>query len=221
MNETGKVDRRTFLKISGAVLGASVLCCSGTVLVGTQTRVDDFVNLYSIEESKNVKKVLVAYGSKCGSTGEVAEAIAKVFTEKGAAVDVLRVQDISNIDQYDAVVLGSAARMGKLLPEAVSFAEKHAEILQRTPTAYFTTGITMVHDTPENRTQAEGYLDPLCAIQTPLAKGLFAGKVERSKMELLWKLALSFDKEGEMRDADYRDWEKIGAWAADTASKML
>jgi len=36
-------------------------------------------------------RILIAYASKCGSTGEVAQAISQVLCDAGATVDVRRV----------------------------------------------------------------------------------------------------------------------------------
>ncbi len=42
-----------------------------------------------MEQEDNGQKILVAYASKYGSTGGVADAIGKGLCSKGAAVDVL------------------------------------------------------------------------------------------------------------------------------------
>jgi len=143
-------------------------------------------------------RVLVAYASKCGSTGEVAEAIGQVLCDAGMAVDVRRVQDVQDLHPYRAVVIGSAARMGRLLPDAVRFAKKHAQALSGMTTAYFTTGTTMKEDTPENRKMAASFLDPLRQIKEPVGLGLFAGKVDPATLEPLWRLLMSQVKSGAM-----------------------
>jgi len=94
-------------------------------------------------------RILIAYASKCGSTGEVAQAIGQVLCDAGATVNVRRVQDVKDLGPYRAVMIGSATQMEALLPEAIDFAKKHQAVLQRVTTAYFTVGITMVQDTPE------------------------------------------------------------------------
>jgi flavodoxin len=81
--------------------------------------------------------VLVAYASREGSTAEIAETIGMVLREAGAEVDVLPVKEVHNLDGYDAVVLGSAVHIGKVLPEAVQFAKRHQPVLADLPVAYF------------------------------------------------------------------------------------
>jgi len=58
-------------------------------------------------------KVLVAYASLCGSTAEVAEEAAHILEAHGADVRVCDVDDVTNLDDYGAVVLGTAIRMGR------------------------------------------------------------------------------------------------------------
>lgn len=165
-------------------------------------------------------KILIAYASRCGSTGEVAQAIADELSATGLDVDVLRVQDVRSLSEYQAVIIGSAARMGKLLPEARRFGRKFRKALQKTSTAYFTTGVIMVEDTPENRAQAEGYLESLCQIKKPISKGLFAGKVDHNKLGAFFRMTMSSITEGIMANGDHRDWESIRGWAKELAPQL-
>jgi menaquinone-dependent protoporphyrinogen oxidase len=167
-------------------------------------------------------KVLVVYASRAGSTGEVAEAIAEELGKAGASVDSRRVQDVRDLGAYRAVILGSAARMGKLLPEALSFVKLHQSELRDRPVAYFMAGTTMIEDTPEHRQTALGYLQPLREVKAPVGEpGLFAGKVDHTKLSFPWNFMLSFVKEGAMTDADHRNWDAIRGWAKGVAPAVL
>jgi menaquinone-dependent protoporphyrinogen oxidase len=215
------ITRRSFLRRGVLIAGAAVVVVGGAgVAVASQQPNIEFAQSSFGKEQPMAKKVLVAYASKCGSTGEIAQAIGEELGKADLAVDVRRVQDVKDLSGYQAVVLGGATRMGKMLSEAGQFAEKNRAALSQMNTAYFTTGITMVKDTPENRKQATGYLDPLCQVRQPVSKGLFAGKVDHTKMEFPFNVALSFVKEGEMADADYRDWDAIRAWSRETAALL-
>jgi menaquinone-dependent protoporphyrinogen oxidase len=160
-----------------------------------------------------VNRILVAYATKCGSTAEIATAIGKLLSSAGAEVDVRRVQDVKDVKGYQAVVIGSATRMEKILPEAIDFANRHRRVLQQIPTAYFTVGVTMVEDTAENRAKAAGYLEPLCQIKRPASLGLFAGKVDHARLDPFTRFALSWVKEGPLAGGDFRNWDAINAWA--------
>ncbi|MDL1923501.1 flavodoxin [Chloroflexi bacterium CFX3] len=163
-----------------------------------------------------MQKILIAYASKAGSTAEVAEFIAKVMREAGAAVDVRPVRDVRDISAYQGVLLGSAIRMGKVLPEVVNFAKTHAAALAHLPVAYFNVNMTLKDDTPENRTIVDAYLDPLRAICTPVSTAAFAGKMDYSRLGWLLRFFFSRSKgkeENPIPEGNWLDWEKIRTWA--------
>ena len=56
------------------------------------------------------KKILITYASRLDATTGVAQAIGKTFTECGAQVDVLPMNEVRDLDSYQAVVAGSAVR---------------------------------------------------------------------------------------------------------------
>jgi menaquinone-dependent protoporphyrinogen oxidase len=159
------------------------------------------------------KKILIAYATRYGSTGEVAQAVGKVLQEAGAEVDVLNIQDIKDITPYQGVIIGSAARLGKLYASAIKFVNKHAKDLVGIPTAYFYVGTIMNQDTLENRKKAGEVLEPLRRAKEPISIGFFGGKVDPTKLEPFWRFIVSFVKEGEMAPGDHRDWNAVNAWA--------
>lgn len=164
------------------------------------------------------EKILVAYASKCGSTGEVAEAIGQVLCDGGAATDVRLAKDVTDVNGYRAVVVGSAVRMGQWLPEAVKFVETHQDALNQMPVAYFTVCMTMQEDTEENRREVMGYLDPVREIVQPRDVGLFAGAIDYSKMGFVFRLVIKAMK---VPEGDFRNWDNIRDWAASVRPLLL
>ena len=81
------------------------------------------------QERVPMTRVLVAYATKSGSAQGVAEKIGETLTNRGAEVEVRSVKERLDVTSYDAVVLGSAIRMGKWLKSATSFAEKNRDYL--------------------------------------------------------------------------------------------
>jgi menaquinone-dependent protoporphyrinogen oxidase len=132
----------------------------------------------------------------------------------GAAVDVRLVKDTNDLSPYQGVIVGSAIRMGKWLPEAVEFVKTYQDSLSRLPVAYFAVCLTMKDDTVENRRKALGYLDPIRK-QFPKVKpadiGLFAGAVDYKKLSFASSLILKVKGAPE---GDFRNWEAIRIWAA-------
>jgi len=209
------MDRRQFLKLAGGAVGASVLGCGGLAAWGMKKPAVEFAESSC---DGGTGRVLVAYASLAGSTGEVAEAIGRVLCAGGAAMDVRRVQDVADPSEYRAVVLGSAIRMGRLLPEMVSFVEKNASVLQVMPTAYFVCCGILRDDTQENRDEASGYLDPVRQVVGPVGEGLFAGKIDYGTIAPLEANSLRML---EAPEGDWRDWEAIRAWAGELAPVLL
>lgn len=167
------------------------------------------------------RSILIAYGTRAGSTQEVSEFIAKLFRDKGAQVDVLPVEKVRSVTPYCAVILGTATRMGQPLANVVNFVKKHAHDLAPLPIAYFVVGITMREDTPQNRARAAAVLDALVNLKRPLSEGLFAGKVDYAKIEQPWRFFVSHNKSEEMREGDWRNWDAIRAWGEQLAPTFM
>jgi menaquinone-dependent protoporphyrinogen oxidase len=205
-----KLNRREFLRtgsIAAAAIGVTL--CGGTALAASyQPKID----LPSIHYGENVQssRFLVAYASKAGSTAEVAERIGQVLSKRGAAVDVLPIGKVQDLGAYQGVVVGSAIRIGKLLPEAQGFVEKNQAALQHKVFSAFVVCMTMKVDTPENRTRVGAYLNPLRALVKPASEGLFAGVIDPGKLGLVDQALIALRK---MPVGDFRKWDQIEAWA--------
>ncbi len=163
------------------------------------------------------RRVLVLYATRAGSTAEVAEFIGKKLSEAGWSVDVEGVSTARDLRGYQAVVIGSAIRMGSVLPEIRKFVQARRAELTRLPVAYFVVCMTMQEDTPANRAEANGYLDPLRSEVKPVEVGLFAGKVDYSKLGAGTRLMA---KMADLRAGDYRNWTAIEAWAGALAARL-
>ncbi len=214
---TRKLSRRDFLKITGVTLGTGVVACSGLTVLATHS---PSVTLpeSTFGDQNMSKKILIAYASKCGSTGEVATAIGKTLAQNGAHVDVMPIKKVTDLSGYQAVFVGSAIRAGKWLREAAGFVSKNRAILQGIPTSYFTVCMTMKDDTPANRAKAAGFIDPVRAALAPAAEGYFAGKVDPKRLSFIESTML---KAKNVPEGDFRDWDKIRDWAQSTYTQIF
>jgi menaquinone-dependent protoporphyrinogen oxidase len=165
-----------------------------------------------------MNKILVTYATRAGSTFEVAVLVAEVLRTTGATVDVRYVRAVHELKGYDAVVIGSAIRMGQWLPEAVEFVKAHREALSHLPTAYFLVSGFLREDTPEMRQRALAYLDPVRTILEPTSIGLFAGKMDYSKMDWIDR---SIAEAVSSSQGDWRNWETIRNWAHDLSRLIV
>jgi menaquinone-dependent protoporphyrinogen oxidase len=163
------------------------------------------------------KKVLVAYASVSGSTGEIADAIGKVLTECGAAVQVSHVRDVSGVVGYHAVVLGSSIRSGQWLPGALQFLDVFRAMLSHIPVAYFTACLALVSDPVDSRRTVLAYMEPILQRAPevkPVGLGLFAGSLEPGQQ-------LPSTSTLRVAQGDYRNWAAIQSWAAEVAPNLL
>ena len=218
MSVKSKITRRRFLMLAGGTVGVTGLACCGLTVLSTQQPAVEFVESSCGGENEMSEKILVAYASKCGSTGEVAEAIGQTLCDAGAAVDVRLANDVADVSGYRAVVVGSAIRAGQWLPEATKFVETHQGALSRVPVAYFVVCLTMKDDTEENRRTVAAYLDSMREMVQPVDEGLFAGAMNYSKLALPIRLMMKAMKSPE---GDFRDWDSIRAWAAGVHPTLL
>ena len=162
-------------------------------------------------------KILVTYASRLGSTTGVAEAIGKTLAESGVEVEVRRMQDVTDLAPYSAVVAGSAIRGKQWLPEALQFMQRHQAALRQKPFAAFLVCMTLAMKNGEKyRPHVASFLDPVRAMAKPVSTGLFAGVLDIGKVEsfsnrLKFRLSVMF---GVWKEGDHRDWNAIREWAA-------
>ena len=213
-NNEKPISRRKFLKTALISTGGVLAACAGITGVSMVPPHIDFIETQCEEENK-MKKVLIAYASKSGSTGEISEAIAQDLCDAGYSVDVKLVKDAKDLSGYDAVVVGSAIRMGNPLNEAVKFIKKNKKVLQKIPVAYFTVGIAMKEKTEEAEEKALSFMGKMTEQYDPKVMTAFAGVVDYQKLSPFFRKVLSAADDETMGEGDFRDWDAIHAWAAE------
>jgi menaquinone-dependent protoporphyrinogen oxidase len=220
--------RRTFIrnsaKITGAVMGAATL---GKELLLPQTIEAAHVQFPESRCGRNKKgrhKILIAYASEFGTTGEVAKALAKVFCQEGHTVDTKWVKHVQDIHTYDAVIIGSAIQYDTWMFEATEFVTANQHILHTLPVAYFFTCLTLSKRTEKAKRKAAVYAKKVSSLVprvTPVSVEGFAGVLDYSKMSFftrqIFKVGMSIMG---VREGDYRDWDAIRAWAKGLHGKL-
>ena len=156
-------------------------------------------------------RVLITYATRAGSTTEVAATIAESLKERGYSVDVKPIKERPALTEYQAVVIGSAVRMGNWLPEAVEFVKANRETLSRLPVALFTVHMLNIGQDEQSRSNRLAYLNPVRPFITPVDEAYFVGKMDFSRLSFFDRLIAKMVKAVE---ADHRDWEAIRAWAS-------
>jgi menaquinone-dependent protoporphyrinogen oxidase len=216
MDGTDKITRRRFLWAAGGILAGSMLACGGSLaLAAAPTPALDYGHTNCGKES-TMNKVLVAYASRYGSTAEVAQAIAEELCRRGQAADVHSVEDAVDLTAYDAVVVGSAIRMGRWLPAATQFVERHHAALRDVPTAFFTVHMLAIDDSEQSRQARAAYTAAERSLVTPVLEAFFTGKIDPQQLNFVEKLMF---KATGSPGGDLRSWETIRTWADTVAAR--
>jgi len=158
------------------------------------------------------RKVLVAYATRAGSTAGVAERVAEVLNRSGFAAQAVSAKEAHDVGSYDAVVVGSAIRAGKLMPELLKFLDQNKAALESKPLAAFIVCLAMKDGDEKGRATAGAYLDPLRLRVKPLSEGLFAGAYDPAKVNFALRTVM--DKVIKAPPGDFRQWDQVEAWAA-------
>jgi menaquinone-dependent protoporphyrinogen oxidase len=169
-------------------------------------------------------KLLVTYASRTGSTAEIAEAIGKSLSQNDMNVDVLPMQDVKDLAPYSAVIVGSAIRQAKWLPEGMKFIQDHRAELARKRVATFTVCITLAMSNSDQYRQAvREWIAPVRTRVEPISEGLFAGKLDFRRLPfsfdtLKFRLVVAL---GIFPKDDRRDWKAIHDWVESLCPRLL
>lgn len=150
-------------------------------------------------------RVLVAYATKLGSTGEIAETIAQLLRDGGHRALALHARDVGSLDDWDAVILGSAVYAAHWQKDARRFIERFREDLTARPLWLFSGG-------PLDRRLARAD-QPI----TPYAAEITAGLGARAHRTFGGRLAPDAAVDPQVlqthRIGDFRDWQAIVEYA--------
>jgi menaquinone-dependent protoporphyrinogen oxidase len=161
-------------------------------------------------------RVLVTYATRHASTAEIAETIGHVLTNAEVAdiVDVLPVQDVDNVEDYDAVLLGSAIYEGRWLKPALAFVRANSEDLADRPVWFFSSG--PIGEPPVPNTDVSEVSALAEQIQARGHK-VFGGQLRLAELQLAERSVM---RQVHGVEGDYRDWDAIRAWGSDVAESL-
>ena len=190
-------------------------------------------------EQTTKARVLVAYATNCGSTEEIAQAIGKTLVTSGMATDVRKIEEVTNLERYAAVIIGAPMILG-WHRAAIKFLKRHRQALSQIPTALFFTALSLTQ-TPETvafpvfvdpelakpparaerlsfkeryATQSN-YLRPVLRAAPhlkPASIAFFGGKLALYQLDPFQALFVSLIIQA--TPGDRRNWPAIEAWAA-------
>jgi len=171
-----------------------------------------------VRDPGRVTKVLVAYASKNGSTAEIAEAIAQTLRQAGSSADCAEAGEVTSLEPYDAVVLGSAVYIKRWRADAKRFLRKYATQLAQRPFWVFSSGPAGEPKRDPNPT----WLEPPKIVERVEQLGarghvVFGGRLPTDPRS---PTARAMVKNCPPEFRDRRDWDEINAWAASIALEL-
>ncbi len=163
--------------------------------------------------------VLVAAASRYGATDEIAERIGADLASLGVDVEVKKLEDVRELDRYEAFVLGSGIYLGTWPKRARRFVDEHAAEFSAHPTWLFGSGSIVGHPPVADDPNAvrTTLVETLVKSTHAREHKLFAGKLDKRKLGLAAKLSVSLARATE---GDHRDWQAVDAWAAAIAREL-
>ena len=161
-------------------------------------------------ESEATMRVLVAWGSKRGGTEGIARMVGEELTSRGFTVALSRAGRVSELDAYDAAIVGGALYGFRWHREARRLLARHVSELRRIPVWLFSSG--PLDDSADRRE-----IPPVNSVAVlmdrigALGHVTFGGRLEPTAHGLA-AAALAREHSG-----DWRNPLRIRAWAAQIA----
>jgi menaquinone-dependent protoporphyrinogen oxidase len=159
--------------------------------------------------------ILVTAASRHGATYEIAEEIGRALMHHGLETEVVPIEDVRNVADYDAVVIGSAVYLGQWLEPARSFVEHRRDELALRPTWLFSSG--PIGGPPRPRARDAVHVDDLVEATAARDHRLFTGRLDRHRLGFRERaVVFAFHAE----EGDFRNWGDIADWAAEIANAL-
>jgi menaquinone-dependent protoporphyrinogen oxidase len=170
--------------------------------------------------------LLVAYSSKHGATRTIAERIGETLRGRGLEAEVRPVKAASDLDAYEAFVVGGAVYFGSWAKEVTSFLGRHQAVLAEHPVWLFSSGPlgdqpTDAQGRDPRETSQPNQLENLATSVHARDCRVFFGALDHTQFDvcerLLWALPASRKL---LIEGDFRDWAAIDTWANSIADQL-
>ena len=164
-------------------------------------------------------RVLVSAASLHGATAEIAQAIGQVLSQQGFATTVMAPGEVDAIDDYDAVIIGSAVYMGHWLDPAKELVNRFHDALTDRPVWLFSSGPVGKPSGKLAQSMDQDPVDLPGLLEATRARDhrRFAGKLDRKVLSLPQRASLLVFRG---LNGDFRDWADIRQWAEGIAQQL-
>lgn len=152
-------------------------------------------------------KVLVTAASRHGATREIGQEMVAQLNAEGLTAEFMEPKDITSVQDYDAVVIGSAIYVGQWMAEARDLITRFTPDLQNKSVWLFSSGLS---DTPSKEANATPALLARMKSVQAIEHKHFAGKLDVIQLSLAERAAIMAAR-GKYGDA--RDMAAVRRWA--------
>lgn len=159
-------------------------------------------------------RILVVYGSKRGSTAEIAQMLGQDLRAEGLHVEVTAADAVRDVVAYDAVIVGGALYADRWHRAARRFVRAQRKALRGMPVWFFSSG-------PLDYSATHSVIPPTTQVarlmETVGARGhvTFGGRLAE---DVKGPVARALVRNG--RGGDYRDRGAIAAWARQVSGSL-
>jgi menaquinone-dependent protoporphyrinogen IX oxidase len=112
-----------------------------------------------------MKKVAIVYDTVSGSTGEISKVLREELQTEFSVTSLL-IGDVTSLDPFDAVLVGSPMRFGKFTSRMRKFLKRNRSALVRKQVTYFFSTLYLVQIAEEPLPEPPLYVDPGLAMAT-------------------------------------------------------
>ncbi len=159
-------------------------------------------------------RVLVAYATRHGSTGEIAEVIGAALRTDDLFADVRPAGDVGDLSPYPAVIVGSALYLLRWHLDAVAFLHAHERALASRDVWLFDSG-PLDHSAATRPAVLPGPVQTLADRIGIRGHVTFGGRFDPETAGVVEHLITLSGAAG-----DFRDPDRIRAWAREVAAQV-
>lgn len=163
-----------------------------------------------------MKKALIAYFTKTGTTREIALEIESVLKASGTEIHTLPLSEVDGLEGYDAVIVGAPVNGMRWVPEASAFVAAFADALRARPAAVFAVSYMHGAARPGWNRAIEKSVRAAEAASGARASAVFSGRIG-SPMPGFARLI--FGLPGDL-PLDRRDPESVKTWARTLPARL-
>ena len=128
--------------------------------------------------------ILIIFSTTDGHTRKICQRLKSVIEERAHKATLKSIDDLLNVDlnAFDKIVLGASIRYGKHSKRVYEFIDKHQQILDSKPNAFFSVNV-VARKPNKNNPQTNPYLKKFLnqISWRPKELAVFAGKVDYPK----------------------------------------